>query len=146
MATLVGIVIIFGALYFAALDTPEEGINDERDDEEVVNGENDEEIEAENGEEAEKVSDSFIECLEESGVVIYGSSVCPACADLEAEYGGREVIDSIYLDCQAGTEEEMKECEENMETGYVPEIQIEGEIFEDWGSPEALAEETGCEL
>ena len=91
--------------------------------------------------------EQFIECLAEAGVVIYGSQTCPACFQLEQEYGGKAVIGPIYLDCSGlGSEEETKRCMEEMQTRYVPEIQIKGEFFEGWGSPEALAEVTGCTL
>ncbi len=90
---------------------------------------------------------SFIDCLADAGVVIYGSSTCPACAQLEQEYGGYEVVAPIYLDCSGlGTAEETQRCGNEMKTNFVPEIQINGELFDDWGSPENLAKETGCEL
>jgi hypothetical protein len=90
--------------------------------------------------------EEFISCLKEAGVVIYGSSVCPACAQLEKEYGGKEVLKPIYLDCSGrGPEQETKECNEKLQTGFVPEIQINGALFDAWGSPQALAQETGCD-
>ncbi len=89
----------------------------------------------------------FIECLKEEGVVIYGSSTCPACKVLEDSYGGREVIDPIYLDCSGfGSEEEVERCSEEMQTDLVPEIQIKGELLEDRRSPQCLSEITGCEI
>jgi hypothetical protein len=106
-----------------------------------------EENEDENEEEAEEVSQDFIECLKEEGVMIYGSSTCSACEKLREEYGGYSVLKPIYLDCsQLGSEEDFKKCIEEMKTGYVPEVQINGEVFKQWGSPENLAEETGCPL
>jgi len=89
----------------------------------------------------------FIQCLANAGVVIYGSSTCPACARLEREYGGYEIVKPIYLDCSGlGIAEETERCRNEMKTRYVPEIQIKGELFDGWGSPQALAEATGCQL
>ncbi len=91
--------------------------------------------------------EEFVECLKEEGVIIFGSSTCPACKMLEEEYGGYEVIKPIYLDCSTfGEREEVARCREEMETDFVPEVQIKGEVFKEWGSPENLAKETGCEL
>ncbi len=93
------------------------------------------------------LSNDFIQCLADAGVVIYGSKTCPACAQLEEEYSGYKTIKPIYLDCSGlSTKEEMERCMDEMKTKYVPEIQIEGELFEGWGSPETLAEEVGCQL
>ncbi len=95
----------------------------------------------------EEKEEDFIQCLADAGVVIYGSTTCPACSRLEQEYGGYEVIKPIYLDCSGrSSEEEEERCRTEMQTTFVPEIQIGGELFEEWGSPETLAEETGCEL
>jgi len=95
----------------------------------------------------EKITDEFIQCLAEAGVIIYGSKTCPACDSLVQEYGDYEKIKPIYLDCSGITsEEEAKRCLEEIKTGYIPEVQIKGNLFEDWGSPEALAEITGCKL
>jgi len=91
-------------------------------------------------------SAEFVECLRREGVVIYGSSVCPLCRELEREYGGYDNISSIYLDCGKGSKEEIERCREEMKGEYVPEVQIGGELFEGWGSPENLSQETGCEL
>ncbi len=108
-----------------------------------------EEFNEDNSQDEEKgdVDSSFIDCLVDAGVVIYGSSTCPACAQLENEWGGREVVDPIYLDCSGlGTVEETERCGSEMKTRFVPEVQINGELFDKWGSPENLAKETGCEL
>ncbi len=98
-------------------------------------------------EKPEKITPEFIECLKEQGVVIYGSSVCPSCANLEKEYGGLKRIKPIYLDCSGlGEEWEKERCLEETQTGFTPEIQIKGELLVGWGSPEVLAEKTGCEI
>ncbi len=106
-----------------------------------------EEFKEDNNQSKDGVNSSFIKCLADAGVVIYGSSTCPACAQLEREYGGYEKISPIYLDCSGlGTNEETERCGNEMKTNLVPEVQINGELFDGWGSPENLAKETGCEL
>ncbi len=111
------------------------------------------EIEEENNQEIEKEKNidtqvkettgaSFIECLADKGVVIYGSKTCPACARLSKEYEKYDNIGLIYVECT----EDFKRCDEEMLVGYVPAIQINGEIYDGWGSPENLAKETGCLL
>ena len=86
--------------------------------------------------------DPFIRCLAEKDVVIYGSRTCPACARLVEEYKNYENLDMIYVECT----EEGERCNEEMLVGYVPAIQIKGELFDEWGSPENLSKKTGCEL
>ncbi len=91
---------------------------------------------------SEEQMKELVDCLKEEGVVIYGSSTCPACRSLEEEFKGREVIAPIYTDCY----EYQEKCAEEMKTGYVPEIQIKGELFDRWGSPEVLAKEVNCRV
>ncbi len=93
-------------------------------------------------EESNGIESSFLECLANEGVVIYGSKTCPACAQLAEEYGGYENMEPIYVECT----EDYQRCNEEMLVGYVPAIQIDGELYDGWGSPENLAKETGCEL
>jgi hypothetical protein len=93
------------------------------------------------------ITTEFIQCLNDAGVVIYGSQTCPACARLVGEYGGYEIIKPIYLDCSGlGSPAETTRCKKEMKTMYVPEIQINGELFNGWGTPEAIAEVTGCQI
>ncbi len=87
--------------------------------------------------------EELITCLKEKGVVIYGSSTCPVCRSLVEGWGGSNTISPIYIDCSLG-KEESKQCRENIVSGYVPEIQINGEVFKGGRSPEDLAKETGC--
>jgi hypothetical protein len=82
-----------------------------------------------------------VDCLKEEGVVIYGSASCPACNTLISDFGGNRIISSIYVDCS----EEGERCETEKLTGYVPEIQIKGELHEGGMSLEILAEKVGCE-
>jgi len=93
------------------------------------------------------VDEEFIQCLAEAGVVIYGSKTCGGCSQLVEEYGGYDAIKPIYLDCsEFGSQEELKRCFEERQSEYVPEVQINGEVFEGWGSPQALSDATGCQI
>lgn len=98
-------------------------------------------MEASAYEEEELDMKALISCLEKEGVVIYGTKWCPACNNLVDEFGGREVISSIYVECT--TEEER--CEKEKETRFVPEIQIKGEIYAESRKPTDLATEVDCE-
>ena len=84
----------------------------------------------------------FNECLADNGMLIYGSSWCPACNALVETLGGYEKVKPIYVEC---TEEEQR-CTEETKTSYVPEIQINGEVYEGPRTLEALSQLTGCKL
>ena len=84
----------------------------------------------------------FNNCLADNGVVIYGSAWCPACNALVETLGGYEKVEPIYVEC---TEEEQR-CTEETKTNYVPEIQINGEVYEGPRSLEDFSQLTGCEL
>ncbi len=84
----------------------------------------------------------FIECLAESGVVIYGSATCPACAQLLTHYTDYNGVEEIYIDCIYNEER----CQNEMLANFVPSVQIDGELVDIWPSPEELSRETGCEL
>ena len=56
------------------------------------------------------------------------------------------MLDPIYVECAEGTEEEAQRCEEETQTTYVPEIQIDGELYEGPNDPNSLASEVGCEI
>lgn len=81
-----------------------------------------------------------MECLARSGVVIYGTLTCPACNKLVESFGGYEIIDPIYVKC----DENWERCENEMQTEYVPEIQIKGVLYNGERSVEALAKKVGC--
>jgi len=85
---------------------------------------------------------SFVQCLYDAGVVIYGSYTCPACAQLAEELGGYSAIGLIYVECNDFWER----CEREMKTAYVPEVQIKGVLFEDWATAESLSKKTGCKI
>jgi len=144
---LIALLIIGGVLYFITYEDREEIETEENeeaveeDDEEALPEEEDEEdVEAEVMGESETIS--LIDCLEEEGMTIYGSKTCPACTMLADSLGGYEAIDPIYVECT----DDWDRCEENKETGFVPEIHIEDELYEGGRSPEELAEAVGCEL
>ncbi len=84
----------------------------------------------------------FNECLAEEGMVIYGSAFCPACTSLVETLGGHEAARPVYVEC---TEEEQR-CAEESKTSYVPEVQIDGELYEGPRTLEDFSRETGCPL
>ena len=84
--------------------------------------------------------DSFIECLDDSNVKMYGAEWCPYCTELAESFGGYDVVDPIWVECT----EEQQRCEEEMIDSGVPEIQIEGEKYEGQRNPEAIGEAAGC--
>lgn len=97
----------------------------------------------ENGEQvAPAAMDELAQCLADAEVVVYGSETCPACFRFAQQFGGYDVIDPFYVEC--GNDPEA--CQENMQTSYVPEIQIQGELFSGPNAPEDLAEATNCKL
>ena len=89
----------------------------------------------------ETEANEFIDCLDESEVLIYGAEWCSACGNLAESLGGYELVDPIWIEC---TEEEER-CNEEKQAGYVPEMHIEGELVDTMG-PETLSEELGCSL
>ena len=81
-----------------------------------------------------------VACLKEKGVVIYGSRTCPACAQMVTLFKGYEVIDPIYVECQTNG----LRCSVEMQTQYVPEVQISGSLFQGPATPAAIAAAVGC--
>ncbi|MGM0438951.1 MAG: hypothetical protein ACQEP3_00735 [Patescibacteria group bacterium] len=137
LAIIIAVFVISGAIFLSGMveTNPEEPTNTpENNNEEVVEEEGSEEL----GE--------LVDCLAENDLVIYGSATCPACQQLVASLGGEEAVDPVYVECtQEGTAEEQQECKDNAETGYVPEIQISGEVYEGARDPSTLGEQVGCE-
>jgi hypothetical protein len=131
LAILVGAFLISSALYLTRSgdEAPVEKENNVENEEENNNSENEE-------------MDLLVNCLKESGVIVYGSKTCPACAQLVAGFGGHDIIAPIYVECT----EERERCDEEKQTGYVPEIQIKGELYEGGRSPEDIASEADCGL
>jgi hypothetical protein len=86
--------------------------------------------------------EAFVQCLKENGMVIYGSKTCPACGALAESFGGYEVIAPIYVECtENGTR-----CSSEMQSGYVPEIQINGEVYSGPRDLNSLANLANCKL
>jgi len=82
----------------------------------------------------------FNDCISENGIVIYGMEWCPACSQLVEMLGGYGVVDSVYVECT----EEQQRCAEETQTGYVPEVQLNGEIYEGSRNFQGFSEATGC--
>ncbi len=87
-------------------------------------------------------NDDFFNCLKSNGVVIYGTSTCPACIQLKKNLLAiGSDIDLVYVNC----DENPQRCATEMKANYVPEIQINNVIFPN-NSIEALSQETGCKI
>ncbi len=98
----------------------------------------------------EEVGDEMVElidCLAEEGLVIYGARWCPACNRLIEPFGGYEIADPIYVECsyEYGSKEELARCNRETKTEYVPEIQVDGEIYTGSNFPRHFADLLGCE-
>lgn len=90
----------------------------------------------------QNANNDFFSCLKNNGVVIYGTSTCPACTKLRNDLlaiGNN--IDLIYVNC----DDNPQRCATEMKANYVPEIQVNGNIFPN-SSIEALSQETGCKI
>ncbi len=88
------------------------------------------------------VSDELIQCMASKGLLIYARSTCPACKQLVASLGGQEIVKPIYVECS----ENREKCTNNKKTGYVPEIQIKGELYQGSRAVGDLAAATGCKI
>jgi uncharacterized membrane protein len=86
--------------------------------------------------------EEIIQCLADSGVLVYGTLTCPACNKLVEDFGGYELIGPIYVICN----EERDRCEQEMLDAWVPEIQIKGELYNGPRTFEALTQAVGCEF
>ncbi len=131
-------------------EVEEDEINEEEDKLAVAenNEENeDEPVESEEGnmeefEEEDQGMSQFITCLAENDLVIYGLETCPACGQLADSFGGYEKIKPIYVECS----EEVDRCRDETKTSYVPEIQIQGELYRGSRDLASIGEEAGCQL
>lgn len=85
---------------------------------------------------------AFAECLVDAGVVIYVSQTCPACAVFAQQLGGYDVAEDLFVEC--GQSPEI--CSANMQTNYVPEIQVDGTVLEASDRLAGLVNSTGCQL
>ncbi len=95
---------------------------------------------AEEPEEKVVPDDEFIQCLVDSGMVVYASKTCPACTNLADLFGGYESVEDLFVICS----EERERCDLEMKRNAVPEIQINGELLEGARSLENFAQKTGC--
>lgn len=102
------------------------------------------EIESEQIKEESKEApiDKFIQCLVDKGVVVYASETCSACKSFAEMFGGYEKVTNLFVFCG----KEIERCMNEMNTNYVPEIQINGEAYQGLRSLEGLAEATNCNL
>ncbi len=149
LAALFAVLLVGGAVYVTQIDdikkapaeeeerTKQESTQDSAKEEEKAKQENGQE-----STEREEEMNGLVECLKNEGVVIYGSSTCPACRDLVQEFGGSDVIDPVYVECTR----EAQICSKEMQGDYVPEIQIGGEVYRGDRSPQSLGEEVGCKI
>lgn len=90
--------------------------------------------------------EEFVDCLAENEVVIFGSAFCGACQQFVESFGGYDVVDPIYVECSEGSADDIEKCQQEAETGYVPEIQIGGEVYEGSRDLVILGRQVGCEL
>lgn len=88
------------------------------------------------------IQEQFIQCLKENNVVIFGSVTCPYCAQLVNSLGGYEVVAPIYVDCS----QYPNRCKDEMQTRGVPEIQIDGVLYQESRLPANIGTEAGCVL
>lgn len=128
LSILVGAFLISSSLYVVSLDEDMFSDNEEK------------ESFAKEREETEEDVGEAIYCLEEKGVVVYGDRSCPACGQLAANLGGYDVIEPIYVECS----ENWDRCKEEKKTGYVPEIQINKDLYKGEMNFQSLAQEVGC--
>jgi len=100
--------------------------------------------EAEESEEelSEAAMDEFVSCLVDQKMIVYASKTCPACTMFAQEFGGYDTVEDLFVLCS----QEREKCGNEMKTGFVPEIQIDGELYEGQRDLRLLGEEVECEL
>jgi len=82
----------------------------------------------------------FNDCLAENGLVIYGSYSCPHCTSLVSMLGGNLAVESLYVECTQDSER----CSDEKIEAYVPEIQINGQLYEGQRTFGGFSSATGC--
>lgn len=82
---------------------------------------------------------SLVSCLKEKKFVVYGADWCPYCAEVVKSFGGKEVIEPVYVEC---TVEETL-CREKGVTGY-PTILIDDKPYQGQRTLEGFAAATNC--
>ncbi|MFW6194842.1 MAG: hypothetical protein ACOC5L_04910 [Halobacteriota archaeon] len=83
--------------------------------------------------------EQFVDCLNESGVEIYGRTGCPACQQQLSTLGGKEVAEPIYNDCA----NENVDCSD---IEYVPTIIIGDKEHVGAMTIEELSKATNCTI
>lgn len=157
------LIIILGAVYFVNIKPDNDLDSDLPLDEtlaenmaDVELSETDKDLAGEESEEMTKTDEKMaeeepakqdsekplIQCLADAGVVIYGSRTCPACAQLAESFGGYDKIALIYVECS----KERERCSSEMQTNYVPEIQIQGKLYNGPRNPDNIAEAVSCKI
>lgn len=128
-------------------DAPHNEISEEAEGDEfypdndlIVEGNSDQEIR--NEDVKVDTMDIFVRCLIDKGMVVYTSRTCPACSSFAQQFGGDEKVEGLFVECNR----EWERCAEEMKTGFVPEIQISGKLYEGSKSLKSLAMATSCEL
>jgi hypothetical protein len=96
----------------------------------------------ENGAEQTDPMEPFVECLADEGLVVYASRTCPACRDFVSQFGGYDAVEPIYVECGGNSQE----CQDNMQTNFVPELQFNGTLYSGDTSLQALSLVSGCPL
>ncbi len=91
---------------------------------------------------ADTAMQEFAGCLADNDVVAYTSETCPACFRFAQQFGGYENMEPINVECGENPEE----CQQNMQTDYVPEVQIDSQVLESTPTLDDLAAATGCKL
>ena len=137
------VVVVVGLMAFLLMngDTNEKVVNPEADvSSDTVQQEEREEFEA--VERSDLPSSEFIQCLVDSGMVVYASETCPACSSLANQFGGYEAVEGLFVLCG----DQGDRCNDEMQTNYVPEIQINGILLEGSRTFENFATKTGCVL
>ncbi|MGM0482768.1 MAG: glutaredoxin domain-containing protein [Patescibacteria group bacterium] len=86
--------------------------------------------------------EELVSCLNNADVVIYGSKTCPYCNQLVKSLGGTDNVEPIYVECSDETER----CRDELIGRGVPEIQIEGEMYQGSRDPEDIGSAVNCEI
>ena len=120
----VGVIVIIAAVLVVPFIIISQRNNEPEREERVLSRQNDAQL---------------VECLAEANVIVYGTETCPACTQFAMQFGGYDVIDPIYVECA----DDPEKCNANMQTEFVPEVQINGTVVEDT-SKAGLAAQTGC--
>ena len=86
------------------------------------------------------ISQTFAQCLTDSGAIFYGAYWCPHCKT-QKEMFGEDIRFINYFEC----EDDKDTCIKEGVKAY-PTWKIKGQLYEGVQSPERLSELTGCSL